>query len=394
MTPSNRWRISYLSGLALIILSILFMGMGNIATVRSDNEPTSIYTRFATPLSSPTNNGGKATWTMKGMTFESKYPAGFEFTLDISSSAGKVSIAKVKWRHSTINPSEIRGFPDANGKYIAQWAPNIYRTLPQWAGVDYWWVVMDEKGNTFETQHGYAEYADNTRQWKRLVSEDAVIHWEASLPAQIGASIADALTQQRPTYLQAWGKLLNYKPHIIVYGSYAPWKEWHPDINEGWIEGETNPEWGSTVQIYFPNEKNALQNLTYGVVLHELEHLYQQTYSPYDTYHKQTWFYEGDATYLELHQYYDYLQRVKDMAANGDLPSLKVAGTVVGDRITYDIGFAFWKYLEVTYGADAHRKVWEQIAKGLPIEQAVDRVTGKLFIDMEKDFRAWLGAKD
>src|SRR5688572_24968942 len=137
MSLSNRWRILSLSGLVVIILSILFMGMGSISVVRSDNEPTSIYTRFATPLSSPTNNGGKATWTMSGMTFTSKYPAGFEFTLNISSSAGRISIAKIKWRHSTINPSEMRAFPDASGKYIAQWAPNVYRTLPQWAGVDY-----------------------------------------------------------------------------------------------------------------------------------------------------------------------------------------------------------------------------------------------------------------
>src|SRR5688572_8280420 len=145
MTSSNRRRILYLSALAVIVLSMLFIGMGSVATIQSQTEPTSIYTRFATPLSSPTNNGGKATWTMKGMTFASKYPTGFQFTLDVTSSAGRISIAKVKWRHSTINPSEIRAFPDASGKYIAQWAPNVYRTLPQWAGVDYWWVVMDEK---------------------------------------------------------------------------------------------------------------------------------------------------------------------------------------------------------------------------------------------------------
>jgi hypothetical protein len=48
----------------------------------------------------------------------------------------------------------------------------------------------------------------------------------------------------------------------------------------------------------------------------------------------------------------------------------------------------------VTYGPDAHRKVWAQIAKGLPIEQAIGQVTGKMFTDTEKDFRLWLGAKD
>jgi hypothetical protein len=394
---SHRKQLLFWSALTVIILAVLFTSMSSIHIVHSLDEPTSIYTRFATPLSSPVNNGGHATWTVKQMALASKYPKGFDFVLDASSDAGKITIAKVNWRHSTGKPISLMVFPDQSGKYVGHWAPNIYQDLPQWVGIDYWWTLTDEHGNVFETEHGYSEYVDNTRKWKRLVSEDAVIHWEASLPADVGPQIAAALKDHREKYQQAWGKLLNYKPHIIIYASYKPWQEWSPAIDPTTLEGETSPYWGATIQIYHSEMKDATKYLAFGVVLHEVEHLYQQTFTPFDTYLKQVWFFEGDASYMEEYPQYDYVKRVKAMAAAGTLPFLqKEAALRMQDdpRLAYDVGCAVWQYVEATYGPDMHRKIWETVRKGIPIDQAIKLATGDDFAVMEKGFRKWLGASN
>jgi hypothetical protein len=386
-------RTLYWTLLAIVITGILLVGLGTAPVARSLDEPTSIYTRFATPLSSPTNNGGKSTWKIKSMTFASQYPNGFDFGLDISSSAGRITLARVLWRHSTGQPFSLNVQPDKNGKYLAHRAFTAVENMPQWIGIDYWWSLTDEHGNRFETPHKYVEYADNTRPWKRLVTEDVVIHWEASLPAAIGPAISSAFKEQREAYQLGWGKLLNYKPHIIIYASYKPWQEWQPGIDTQSVEGQTSNKWGATVQIFRANEPDSLKHLAYTVALHEMEHLYQQTYSPFeDAYTRESWFYEGDATYFEKFQYYDYLELVKQAAAAGKLPSLNIVGNHTGNRMPYDVGYAFWKFLEVNYGPDSHRKAWETIGKGSSIEGAIKAVTDKDLLTVEKEFREWVGA--
>ena len=396
MPRSTRRPILYASVFGFLALFILFSNAlqlpysPNIA--RGGTEPTS--ERFATLPPTPRNNGGSAKWTIRSNKFVSNYPKGFSMIIDVTSSGGKISLARIKWRHSTSKLYESQGYPDQSGHILAGWVPNFQDYKPGWVGVEYWWVLIDARGNTYETEHAYAEYADNTRKWNRLEAEDAIIHWEASLPAQIGPAIADALKSQHDRYFQAWGKLLNYKPHIIIYASFKPWQEWDPKVDVNWIEGETDPDWGATVQIYRTKEKDALKRLTAGVVLHELEHLYQQTYNPFGTYHKMVWFYEGDATYLELYQFYSYLAEVKAMAKVNQLPRLEQEPALrLGDRLGYDIGYAFWVFLEKTYGPDAHRLVWEQTGKGLPIQQALQKVTKKPFADLEDEFRVWVGAR-
>jgi hypothetical protein len=391
-----RWRVAFWAMLLHVALFVLIVAMSSIRVVHSADEPTSIYTRFATPLSSPANNGGKAQWTVKKMDFISNYPNGFDMPIEASSSAGKIVLAKVSWRHSTLKPTSMLVYPDRNGNYIGHWGPNIYQELPQWVGVDYWWTLTDERGNIFETPHGYAEYADNTRKWKRLVSEDAVIHWEASLPADVGPQIAAALKKKRDKFEMAWGKLLDYKPHIIIYASYKPWQEWMQGtaIDPQSLDGLTNPEWGATVQIYHHELPNATEYLAFGVVLHEMEHLYQQTFTGYDTYADAIWFFEGDATYFEDVQQYDYLERARRLAASRTL-SLKNDITVrseMSPRAAYDLGYAIWIYVDETYGPLMHRKIWQTVGKGITIDQAIKIATGDDMATFEQGFWAWLKA--
>src|SRR5258708_2273050 len=378
------------SSLALVALALMWTSIST--RVIAQAAPTYDAThRFATVIPSPTNNGGKAIWKIKTMSFVSKYPKGFDFVLDVTSSGGSIALATVVWRHSTIDPQFEFVKVDPSGQFIAHWVPPTGHNIPQWVGVDFWWKLTDSAGNVLETPHGYAEYADNTRKWKRMLSEDVVVHWEASLPDDIGKEVIAAMRDQRATYLRDWGRLMDYKPQIVIYASGKPWLEWQPDVDLKTVDGETNPEWGTTVQIYRTDVPQPTHFLAYAIVLHEMEHLYQAVFGKLGLYPTALWFYEGDATYLQRVQDYDYLQAVKDLAAKGKLPTLQGEGPGIDQgRLAYDEGYAFWKCLETPFLAAAHPKVCEFIAKGQPIGTALELATSKNFTDLESEFRKWL----
>jgi hypothetical protein len=86
---------------------------------------------------------------------------------------------------------------------------------------------------------------------------------------------------------------------------------------------------------------------------------------------------------------------VNELARDNKLPTLQGEGPGYASyRDAYDIGYAFWKWLEETYGEDAHWQVWKLIAEGESATRALEVVTGKNFVDMETAFRSWLGMEN
>jgi hypothetical protein len=383
-----RIRIVVLASVIVIVLA----GMSLSVTAQGDLTP-----KTATPRPSPTNNGGSAKWTVKAMTFKSNYPKGFQFDLDVSSTGGKIVEAGVAWQHSPSLRRRAQGKIDASGKINATWTPGTADSVPQWVGVDYWWTLKDEAGNTFETPHQQDEYADNTRKWNHAESDDIIVYWQDGLPDEIGPLTLEAIEKNRPIYFQNWGKLLNYRPRAIIYSGPQPWAEWAPGAGtvaggRTFVQGQTSASWGGTVQIYIP--RSGPRGLAYGVVLHEVDHLYQSFNGGVVG---DCWFIEGDATYFEIFQDYDYLAHVQDLAASGNLPTLQGGGPScrgADARDAYDIGYAFFRYLAETFGEDAHRKIWELIGKGKTNIQALESVTEMTFPELEKDFRSWLGMEN
>ncbi|MCC7449783.1 MAG: hypothetical protein IT324_20350 [Anaerolineae bacterium] len=380
-------RIRTVIWISVIVLfsAVLLASIGFSALAQGEVTP-----KTATPLPSPANNGGKAQWTVKNETFKSDYPNGFEFALEATSTGGKITGASVIWRHGPeASRTRVQGKIDANGKITAR--SEELPTLPQWVDVEYWWMLNDEAGNVYETPHKHAEYADNTRKWHRAESDDVIVFWQDGLPDEVGQVTIDALQEARPMYLKNWGKLLNYKPRVILYLNHDAFEEWSPGVGTaagGVVRaGQTSQVWGGTVQVYFPSQ--GVEGLAYSTVLHEVAHLYQYFNGGQVG---DRWIIEGNATFFEKYQDYDYLARVKQMARAGRLPTLQDGGPTVSNRDGYDIGYAFFVWLTQTYGDDAHLKFWTLIAKGTSTRDALQQVTGLEFVEMETTFRKWLGA--
>ncbi len=353
-----------------------------------------------TPQPSPTGNGGTATWAVKTMTFESNFPKGFSFAIEVTSTGGKLATATVYWRHSTAASRTRRiGTIDASGsKATADWQPTASDAVPQWVSVEYWWVLTDAAGNSYETDHKFDDYADNGHKWSHAASQDIEIFWEQGVPDDIGTAALQAMAQRRPFYKQNWAEPLGYRPRAIIYANFDTWAEWAPGAGTSGssggrstvVAGQTSETWGATVQIYLP--QYGVNDVAFNTIPHEVGHLYQSANGGVVG---DTWFFEGDATYFEINSGPDNLAQAKQLAASGNLPSLQgggPSGRGAFARDAYNIGYAFWVWVATTYGPDAHKNIWSLIDQGKPWKDALQTVTGKDFVSMETAFRTWLGA--
>lgn len=377
------------------VLALIGLNMG-LPTLAQGGTPT--------PQPSPTGNGGNATWTINAMTFESKYPDGFEFTIEATSSAGRITAATALWRHSPISRARAAGQLDETGtKAVASWRREG-QGVPQWVSVEYWWLLTDEAGNTYETDHKIEDYYDYTRGWSKAESEDIIVFWEEGVPDEIGAWVIQAMADQREFYRENWPRPLGYRPRAIIYNSYDTWREWAPGIGtvarggpQGGVvtAGRTDSYWGATAQIY--EAVRGPQYTAYVFVLHEVAHLYQ--YANGAGGRGDFWFIEGNASYFELlaSERERVIRRVRGLAANGTLPSLQGGGPSARGAFAldaYDVGRCFFIWLTETYGQQAHRTLYTLIAQGRPWKDALQTVTQLNFVDMDTAFRTWLGASN
>jgi len=371
-------------------LALLLIGALIVVGVPAIGQSSFLAT--ATPPPSPTNNGGNAQWTIHSSTFESNFPKGFSFTLEATSSGGKIVSAAVLWRHSPVSSRTRRlaTIDESGTKMTAVWEKTPGDAVPQWAGVEYWWLLEDESGNLYETPRQYAEYADNTRKWSRLESDDIIVFWQEGVPDEVGPLTIAAMEKQRAFYEQNWANPLGYKPRAIIYADFQTWAEWSPGrgtVGGGLVVvGQTSQSWGATAQVYDPFIQ-PVEEVANDTIPHEVAHLYQ--YANGGT-SGLTWFIEGSATFFERNSGPRIEQRVRRMAREGRLPTLQEQGP--GGREAYDIGYMFWVWLTETYGADAHRRTWELVRSGRPQRAALEAIANKPFIEMETEFRTWLGA--
>ncbi len=340
--------------------------------------------------------GRAATWTVTSMAMESRFPNGIRFSIHARSASGKIRLAVVNWQFAPYDVFRKMAPIDSAGRAQATWVPDVETRAPQWVSVEYWWSLQDEKGNTYDTPHQFGEYVDNRRPWSRLESDDAIVFWQQGVPDEIGVKTLESLKMGRPEYLRTWGKLLDYRPRIIVYADYRAFDEWlpgadHPDSTGNTTISLTSRLWGATVQVYLPGTD--ISSIAAGSALHEIDHLYQYASGTRITVRDACWFIEGDATYFERKQQYDYLERAHQLVTSNQLPRLRDITTTCGKvnwRDAYDTGYAFFVWLNQTYGPEAHRQIWDRLGQDQALDETLQAVTGLSFDEMEQSFRAWL----
>ncbi|MCI0713990.1 MAG: hypothetical protein L0154_27790 [Chloroflexi bacterium] len=351
---------------------------------------------WAFPYYQPGTSSGDAIWTVGESSFESLYPTGFEFEAVASSSGGEIVEASVIWSHTPekLKRREAQVNP-TTGRISLRWS--VDESLPPWVAVNYYWSFIDSAGNRFRT--GWIlgeEYSDDFDTWERFENEEVIVFIQDGLPVETAELTLQAMEDQNPTFLQAWGGPLSYKPRVILFSVRDDFERWRSGFGGGAVIGQTSDDWGATVQVIVEDD---ISNLTYGTVLHEIGHLYQFEFAP-DAFPPGTWLTEGNASFFELSQEYDFEARIRDFAENDELPILLegpgpnafASGPDGRGRLGYDVGYTFFHWLTINYGLDAHRELIEGLAAGEERNTVLERITGLTVQEIESEWRAWLGA--
>lgn len=348
------------------------------------------------PYAEPGTVVGEAEWTFKDSTFQSNYPDGFSFSVKAYSSAADIIVASVIFSHTPYQLQRIETQNINSNLITLEWEQD--ESLPPWVAVNYYWSLIDSEGNRYRSDWILGnEYLDNTRDWDRVETDDVVIFLQDGLSEQALELTVEAMDTQHDTYVRAWGGTLPYKPRVILFASANDFQEWRRSFFSGaGIIGETSDEWGATVQVVTNDD---LVDLAYGTVLHEIGHLYQFAYAP-EAFPAGSWFTEGSATLFELHQQYDYEERVRNLAEANALPLLLqgngpfaqgVGPDGVG-RYGYDVGYTFWKWIIFNYGLDTHRALIEALSTGMDRNTALEYVLNMSLDEIESAWALWLGA--
>jgi len=187
-------------------------------------------------------------------------------------------------------------------------------TTPPWPVITYYWDVVDEDGNHYQSGQMQFRYDDARFDWQVLENGDVGVWWHdrsASFGQDVFDIAARAVSEQKDLFQVS----LEYPVRVVIYNSHAEY-----EVAFDWVGGQTVPDYGVTVQVV----ESSLYQGTWlkKVVPHEISHLYfaQATHNPAVSI--PVWLDEGVAQYNE---YVDHLlegTKVREAAKDGTLISL------------------------------------------------------------------------
>jgi hypothetical protein len=356
-------------------------------------------------------------FTFTHFTYRSLYPAGLEFKVTITPPPGvEINQVKLFYTFSTGKGGRVNAEPGENpGEWIA--VPYSAHGLPPWHEVDAYWGVRTQDGQSIDTEPVHAVYYDMTREWYRAESQDVIVYWYG-MPTDLGRYVLDGMAQNRNKYEQGFGILLPFQPLAIVFPPGNDWNIWRSgaiDDTAYGVSGTVIPEAASTIQrvrifsetpktkdcIWYDEADSSVEGqmqFAAAVVSHEVAHTYQAEVGVAGP----LWWLEGQAAFYEAYLMYSYHDRLRTLAElrGGDLPTLQGDGpggasSIEADgciKLAYDMGASFMYWLVDTYGGmDTYRAVVAQMEQNVSVAEALEIATGKPFLELENEWRAFLG---
>jgi hypothetical protein len=347
----------------------------------------------------------------------SLYPQGMIFLVTPESSSGEIQdvILFVRFEHGS--GTRVTAEPDADvpGGWVAHpWATG---GQPAWTHFQFHWRVRDTSGASVDTTPYWVDYADPNREWFRAESDYVILYWTGfgeDDPDAIAYRMAETIDSIQPRWVAGFGQPISYKPIAVVYPDRDALSNMYGSgVSNNRVAGFTSSELGMSVQVLRsteipPGQENCIYltppeewtmerriETIYQVTGHELTHLYQ-----YDVLGGSLgfeWWFEGQAEWFSnTRRQYD--ERLRNLASMQDIPSLR---TPVGSdlnqadgcyALSYYVGPSFINFLLTNYGGiDLHREIAQRMRYGTSVFDAVEELTGKPFLDIENEWRTYLG---
>lgn len=355
--------------------------------------------------------------TVGETTVRSMYPRGMVFSVEASSANGDIQDVILFMRYVHDSGTRVVAEQDPEtGAWIAHpWASGSEQ--PAWTHIRFYWRVRDTSGVSVETAIHPVDYWDPTREWFRAESEHVILYWFGfgeDDPDAIAAKMAKSMAATHPRRVAGFGRPLSYKPIAIVYPSREALAETSGSgVERNRVAGYTSSDLGISVQILRgtdvpPGNEECIWALApeewtmerridtiFSTTTHEVTHLYQ--YDIQGGAYGPEWWSEGQPEWFNIAPG-QYDRRLRQLATLQDIPSLR---TSIGSDLTqadgcyalsYDVGPSFINYLLTNYGGvDTHRRIVELMRANATIYEAVEEVTGKSFLDVENEWRTYLG---
>jgi hypothetical protein len=352
------------------------------------------------------------------LTYHSNYPRGLEFRATITPPEGVTyNQVMLVYTFSTGKRSRMPARPgDAPNEWVA--IPYEGLGLPPWHEMDVVWGVRGADGLSVDSEPLHAVYYDASREWFRAESEDVIVYW-FGMPEELGRYVIEAMAGNREKYLQGFGELLPFRPTAVIFPPGPSWNEYKGeasiDDTDFGFTGTIIPEAGSTIQrvrtlepaairadcIWNPAEPTLEFQLSQAAstTVHEVAHLYQHEVGVSGP----SWWVEGQATFFETFDEYPVHDRLSTLYTLMDRPFPTLQGdgpgggalTVAEDGCThlmYDMGSSFMRWIAEAHGGlDTYRAIVDEMALGYPLAEALETATGLTFLELENEWRAFLG---
>jgi len=404
------------------LLSLLILILTGLSVPVSDAQDDSDYTYTIVggtdqALTYPDHSVHEIRFSQ--LSFRSYYPDGMEFRATITPPTG-VEMERVNFSADFIvtgqstNAATIRAGDAPN-----EWIATLYelRGMTPWHELEARWVVRTAEGVTVESEPMRAIYYDATREWFRAESDDIVVYW-FGVSERLGRYVLKAVASNQDKYQAGFGEKLPYRPVAIIFPPGGIWNEYKGgaaiDDTDFGSTGTIIPETGSTIQRVRTLEPAAIRanciwnpknpdeefqfNQAASTTVHEIAHLYQ-TELGIDG---PSWWTEGQATFFETFAEYPVHERLRTLAQmRGSFPSFQGDGPGGGPymaaedgctHLIYDMGSSFMLWLvDAKGGLDTYQAVAEEMGAGRILEDALLNVTGQTLLELENEWRAFLG---
>lgn len=355
-------------------------------------------------------------FTFGETTAESQYPAGMIFTTTVKSDQNEIASVLLVFRQGKQAGTRIEAEWDAqNEVWVARpWADG---GQPAWTEGQFFWRVIDSAGTVVETAPQPVAYYDSSHEWFRMESDYIIMYWYGFAeddPDSFARTIAERMAALYPRWVEGFGRYLSYKPLAIVYPSTEAYGGMYlSGLMDPTRAGTTEGGSGMTTQVLrhaglVPGNENCVWALKpeewtmerriatlYTTIPHEITHLVQ--YDVMGSPRGLEWWTEGQAEFFSGDPgLYD--RRLRNLATLQNIPDLH---NPIGSSLTqqdgcyslsYDVGPSFINFLLTHYGGmETHRRIIDLQISNVVLFDAIEQVTGKPFVEIENEWRTYLG---
>jgi len=331
------------------------------------------------------------------MRVENNFPDGMTFRVNVSSNVGEIVSAKFVsttdnyYSSSSYSRETVEMEPgtDITLEYVMETGDvTVIPMMP----INYYWDVVDARGNHYQSETSTVRYEDTRFDWK-VKQNDQVGVWWHDRPDSFGSTVYDIANKAIQQQFNLFRTELDYQIIILIFNKREEFDSLQ-SVEHDWIGGQTFSNYGITTQIV---EDSSSQYWLNAVIPHEISHLYfaQVTHNPAVSI--PVWLNEGVAQYNEFTTNSFALRQVESAAKRGDLISLSSLDTGFGAfneeriRLAYDEALSAVTYLVRTYGEDGLSSLLKAYKEGNTTDDAFRLVFGVDSGEFEADWAAWAG---